>query len=563
MRLKKHLLLFFSILTISLNSNAQFARVQLINNCPDLSLNAVDVYVNGILTFDDVFFRDATSFKNVTATVPINIGIAPATSVSVNDTIYNTTSTLTLAGIYIAVINGIKSTTGYSPARPLSLNIYNQGRELASIGSNTDILFINGATDAPTFDLRSDLKLFANDVAFNQYSPSGYYSIPTSDINLRLTNSSGSNTFKTYYGDFLNQAQVGKAVVLISSGFINPANNSNGAPFGLYFARANGGLLQPLTEVNNEPFARIQLIHNTADTALSSIDVYIDNQLAVDNLAFRNATAFMDTYGKIPKNIGIAPKNSNSVTDTVFSITTTLDSAKAYIAVINGTNDTAYHPNQGMSLNMYGGARETGSTTSGTDVLFFNGSTDAPNLSITQGANNIATNIAYGMFTSSYYTAVTGNNIYNVTNASNNSSIQDCHANLITDGFQGQTATVLSSGFVKPSTNKNGASFALYAAKSTGGPLVLFPPIVSVKDINGSNNSFEIWPNPVSDILFVKNNKIQGNTKISVFDIYGKLILESSNTSSIINVKELSAGTYFLRAENSAGEAGYQKFIKQ
>lgn len=563
MRFKNYLLLFLLTLSISFNTNAQFAKVQIINNCPDVSINAVDVYVNGILTFDDIFFRDASSFKNLTATTPINIGIAPSTSLNVNDTFYSLTTTLSLAGIYIGVINGVKSTTGYTPNKPFVLNIYTQGRDLASVGSNTDILFINGCTDAPTYDLRSDLKLFANDVAYNQYSPSGYYSTPTGDINLRLTNSSGSSIFKTFHGDFLNQAQVGKAVVLIASGFINPANNSNGAGFGLFFARTTGGLLQPLTEINNEPFARLQIIHNSPDTALANVDVYIDNQLAVDNFAFRTSTAFLDAYGKTPRNIGIAPKNSTSVNDTLYNITATLDSAKSYVAIINGTKDTAYHPNPGLSCAIYGGAREAGSNTSATDVLFLNGSTDAPNLSVKESANSIATNIAYGAYTNSYYSAITGNNIYKVTDASNSNSIQDCNTNFTTNGFQGQATTVISSGFVKPSTNKNGAPFALYASKATGGALVLLPPVLSVKDIDGKNNSFEVYPNPVNDLLSIKGDHILPNAKISVLDIYGRIVLETSNTNNTVNVKELITGTYFLRVTDKDGKTGYQKFVKQ
>jgi hypothetical protein len=40
--------------------------------------------------------------------------------------------------------------------------------------------------------------------------------------------------------------------------------------------------------------AKIQVIHNSADAAASSVDVYLNGGLAIDDFAFRTATPFID-----------------------------------------------------------------------------------------------------------------------------------------------------------------------------------------------------------------------------------------------------------------------------
>ena len=65
------------------------ARLQVIHNAADPLASEVDVYVNGDLLLDNFAFRTATPFVTVPAGVTLNIGVAPSTSTSANDTIKN------------------------------------------------------------------------------------------------------------------------------------------------------------------------------------------------------------------------------------------------------------------------------------------------------------------------------------------------------------------------------------------------------------------------------------------------------------------------------------------
>lgn len=561
MKLNKLLLTLLASTGLYASSDAQTARMQFINNCADVSVPSVDVYINGILSFNNLPFRTASIFKNITAGSTINIGIAPSTSTSVTDTFYNLPITLATSSVNIGIIDGIKSPSGYNPQKPFVVNIFTLGRELATVGTNTDLLFYNGATDAKTFDFRTGLKIIANDVAYNQYNSTGYYQLPTSDIRIRLTSSTGSSIYKTYEGNFQALGEMGQALVVLTSGFVDPVSNSNGSAFGLFYSRATGGPLQPLNNVSNESFARLQLIHNSADAALSTVDIYIDNTKTFDNISFRNATPFFDIYGVTPRTVGIAPANSSSVNDTLYSFTNIYDSAKTYIAVLNGTHDTAYHPNPGIDLNVYANARESATNGANTDMLFINGSTDAPDIDIVKNSIPLVSGLAYNNFTMGYTSMATANTVLNISKTSNNATIQDCTADFLSNGFTGEATTIVTSGFVNKTTNKNGPEFAVYAARASGGAMTLLPPVVGINDVQ-ANNNIQVYPNPASGSIRINGlTNGQGNT-YRITDMMGKTILNGILNNNIIDISMLTKGTYILSISNTKGESYHINLTK-
>ena len=67
-----------------------------------------------------------------------------------------------------------------------------------------------------------------------------------------------------------------------------------------------------------------------------------------------------------------------------------------------------------------------------------------------------------------------------------------------------------------------------------------------------------IYPNPVIDKLFIQG--LSNPTKISVYNILGKLVL-SKTTSSEINVDNLQSGIYILKIVDNQKEI-VRRFIK-
>ncbi len=73
-----------------------------------------------------------------------------------------------------------------------------------------------------------------------------------------------------------------------------------------------------------------------------------------------------------------------------------------------------------------------------------------------------------------------------------------------------------------------------------------------VSDVN-------IYPNPVSDILFLQTEETW--TKAEIFDVAGRIMRAASLSSQTIDVSTLEVGTYFVRLRNG-DRVGRVKFVK-
>jgi uncharacterized protein YjdB len=82
------------------------------------------------------------------------------------------------------------------------------------------------------------------------------------------------------------------------------------------------------------------------------------------------------------------------------------------------------------------------------------------------------------------------------------------------------------------------------------------------EDINNGSFSFDLYPNPASSVVNIKINGSLVVSKISVYDIMGKLVLqqqiENNNLSPSItkqvNVNTLTNGVYFVKMEDGVNE---------
>ena len=65
---------------------------------------------------------------------------------------------------------------------------------------------------------------------------------------------------------------------------------------------------------------------------------------------------------------------------------------------------------------------------------------------------------------------------------------------------------------------------------------------------------YEIYPNPVSDVLKIKANSLKGVSAIGIFNSVGRQVYKSGPiVRSEIDLKGLSAGLYVLKIWNSDG----------
>lgn len=80
--------------------------------------------------------------------------------------------------------------------------------------------------------------------------------------------------------------------------------------------------------------------------------------------------------------------------------------------------------------------------------------------------------------------------------------------------------------------------------------------------INFDKKRFEIYPNPTTNLLNITDSNNTTIDKITLTDLYGKILIEQRENLSIINVEHLPQGIYFMEIDYN-GEKQIEKFIKQ
>lgn len=537
-------------------ASAQTARVQVIHNCADAAAAVVDVYANGAPLVPDFAFRTATPFVDVPAGVDIDIAIAPGNSMSASDAIYNQTVNLVDGGTYILVASGIVSPTGFSPAQPFSLVAYPLGREVSSMTGNTDVLIYHGATDAPTVDVKlpGGSPTLVNDVSYGEYASNGYLELPTGDYTVEVRDATGMVTVAAYNAPLQTLGLQENALVVLASGFLDPTMNSNGPAFGLFAALASGGNLVALPAAT-APTARVQVIHNCADAAAAVVDVYANGDLLIPNFAFRSATPFVNVPAGVDVELAVAPGNSMSAADAIYTQTVNLTDVGTYIVVASGiVSPTGYAPAQPFSLVAYAMGREESSMMGNTDVLVYHGATDAPTVDVTlTDGTMLIDDIMYGDFADDYLELPTADYNIQVRDASGMNVVAAYAAPLATLGLQNNALVVLASGFLDPTMNSNGPSFGLYAALAAGGNLVALPTFTSVENVTTQNN-LNLYPNPTQNNVRINHDGVT-NGLVEVMDVTGRILLQQNTTNEETNVdlSGLTNGVYGIRVKSSNG----------
>jgi hypothetical protein len=324
--------------------------------------------------------------------------------------------------------------------------------------------------------------------------------------------------------------------------------------------------------------ARLQVIHNAADPAAASVDIYLNGTLLLDNFAFRAATPFIDAPAGTPINVGVAPGSSTSAADTLKNFQLTLADGETYVAIANGVlNPASFEANPDGRATDFGlfikaAAREAGS---GGNVEFFalHGATDAPTVDVVaRGVATLVDNAAYGDITG-YIPVPPASYILDVTDASGTVTVASYTADL--SALANGAAAVFASGFLSPGNDQNGPAFGLFAALPNG-TVVEFPADpTSVDIVDGVIPArFELaqnYPNPFNPSTVISFSIPEAQfTSLKVFNSIGQEVATLVNGeikpglySVSFDAAGLPSGTYFYRlVTNSFVETKRMMLIK-
>lgn len=533
----------------SLYSFAQTAELQVIHNSADPAAASVDVYVNGTLALDNFAFRTATPFIALPSGVLLNVGVATGTSTSVNDTLKNFQITLTSGKRYVAIANGVLNPANFvanpdGESTAFTLFIEDNIQNAATQPTNVDFIAVHGSSDAPTVDvIARNVATLVDNATYSDIT--GYISVPPASYTLDVTPAAGSPIVASFTADLTSLA--GGSAVVFASGFLDPTQNQNGPAFGLFAALANGTVVQ-LPAVST---ARLQVIHNAADPAAASVDVYVNGGLLLDNFAFRTATPYVDVPAGVLLNIGVAPGTSTSVNDTLKNFQVTLTNGGEYIAVANGVLNPAnfaVNPDgesTAFTLFLQDQMREAAVNAGDVDLRVVHGSSDAPTVDVLAVSSVLVDNAAYNDITG-YLSVPAATYTLNITPGNNNSVIVASFSAPL-NALAGESAVVLASGFLNPAANQNGASFGLLAVFADGTAFML--PVVTGIDEATPDASVKIYPNPSNGMVNISASNLNSNATVEVVNLQGRVVkseILGGDQKSII-LTDIANGSYFIK----------------
>ncbi|HEY9114488.1 MAG TPA: DUF4397 domain-containing protein, partial [Bacteroidales bacterium] len=397
----------------------------------------------------------------------------------------------------------------------------------------------------------------------------GYLELAPMDYVIEVRDETGTTTVAAYSAPLETLGLEGAALTVLASGFLNPANNSDGPAFGLYVALPSGGELVELPMY--EPMARVQVIHNSADAAAAVVDVWLNDALLIDNFAFRTASPFIDAPAGVEFTIAIQGPDSESAENPIWSQNYTLADGETYILVANGiVSGSGYDPAPAFDIYVYPGAREMASNESNVDVLVFHGSTDAPTVDIVEvgaGAGTIVDNLSYGEY-AGYLELPEADYVLEIRDETGTTTVATYQAPLGSLNLGGMAVSVLASGFLTPQNNSDGPSFDLLAVLADGTALLLTPAGIneSLVDLE----TFKVYPNPAVESINVSFNlKETSEVAVELIDITGRTLKTmnlGSRSANVYNEKidvaQLPMGLYMLNVRTNNSVVSKKVFVQ-
>lgn len=283
---------------------AATATLQVIHNSADPAAEVVDVYVGGVLTVDNFGFRTATGTLTIPSDVVVSIAVAPGTSTSVADALATFDITFADNQNYVAIANGVLNPMDFAvnpdgASTAFTLFSTDNIRLTAVDPTKVEFIAVHGASDAPTVDVRVGGAALVDDASYGDIT--GYVAVDPGTYVLDITTADGATTVVSYTAPLDGLA--GGTAVVFASGFLNPAANNDGAPFGLFAALGDGTVVE---------FANFVSIND--NTTLVGVAVYpnpTSNTLILNNENNSNYFAsIFNMNGQMVKSVNVAGGNT-------------------------------------------------------------------------------------------------------------------------------------------------------------------------------------------------------------------------------------------------------------
>jgi hypothetical protein len=580
--LVRYLFLGLALVFSLSQASAQLSNITFLHNSADASLAEVDVYVTqyGQTTkLENLAYKGGTGFPDaiVFGGFEVTIDVAPASSASRSEAIATLAFTPAEYAGYQVEVQGVGSTNGFVP-NPEGADIKLKMvkvlvPEPVPVNGEVAVMFSHGSTDLEACDVYvrgSSAPLFTN-MRYGQIT-----NITKNVKRLRQTidlTKVGDKTkvLASFEADLALLST--ETVIFTISGFKTPADNHQSDNGLALLAMLDDGNVVTYPLLSGSQKARVQVIHNSPDPALSVVDVWVNGERKVDNIAFRGATAFADFEAGSPVIIGITQATATNLNNPI--LLDTLEAfrpGRSYHVIVQGITDTTkFKPRAAeflLQLNVADGALEKSATAGKTVVRTVHGVIDLPAVDVKSTNAEYATGITYSGVSPEYIPVEpVARDTFWVYDAASKKKLRGWVADMRgTD----RAMVALISGFLGTDSNQNGPKWKIVLVDANGSTS---DKLIEV-DTGGTTGSVDLvpaslWtlaPNPASTkaTLFIPFTEtvagvIGNGAQARVFSVSGELQLvvptamADDGLHASLHTASLSPGTYLINVVGSSG----------
>ena len=341
--LRRHIATLVGTLLLTVSGIAQTALVQFIHNSPDQNLGAVNVRIDNQPVIDTLVFHHASALVPVDTSSLATIAFYAVADTGFQNPVISYLTALSAGSKHIFVLNGVSDSILYHPNVGLRLDHFDQARDLSAAGSGLDILFCHGSTDVDSIDVaESALFELTAFEGLTQGEFSDYLSLFTADYAFAISDAQSSQNIADFAAPFNSLNWAGKAITVVSGGFVNQIANDNGLPFGLWATTRDGGPLVCLQPNSLAITAPLQWVNNSANGAASDIRIGVNDADWESSLAVHAATGFIDFPAAQTAIIKVHSNLIQGPIDSIWCDTLDLPSGQSYRAFFIGEGTSEF-----------------------------------------------------------------------------------------------------------------------------------------------------------------------------------------------------------------------------
>jgi len=296
---------------------------------------------------------------------------------------------------------------------------------------------------------------------------------------------------------------------------------------------------------------QVQIIHNSPDPAVSSVDIYVDGTLTLEDVAFRSATGFIELPSNTGLDIGVTPTgqplSSGITVQNVF-----FDPGNYYVVASGVLDPSGFAANpSGEDIDFFLDVIPNATTSAPDEDTFSfrinHGSPDAPAVDIfARGVATLAEGVVFGTTTADYTNVPAASYTIDIAPAGDE-IIASFEADA--NALGGESALVLASGFLTPSANQDGEAFGALLVLADGTTALLPGVSTSIDEISGMPQEFALeqnYPNPFNPTTQIEYALPEAaSVQIAVFNIVGQRV------ATLLNNEQQPAGSYSVSFDAS------------